>query len=128
MDQAKAAATLLTATAATGTQTTSDVESKLGRGVIVFIDVTTAGGGGETITPAIQFKDPGSAKYVTVTAFGTQTATATYLYTLYPGGAETAAVGSHEVQALVLPKTWRVVVTHSASAAWTYTIGYSLLV
>ena len=118
---------LLASAARTATTNSTDQDNIDASGVIVFLDVTSAGGGGETLALSVQAKDPVSANYVTLLAFGTQTATGTYAYTVYPAAAETTAVSSHEVQALPIPRTWRVKVTHSASASWTYSVGYSVI-
>lgn len=86
-----------------------------------------------TLTVSIQGRDPASGKYVTLTAFAaTKKASelaggTTLAFTLYPAAAETAAVGSHEVQALPLPSKWRAVVTHSKKGAWKYSLGATML-
>lgn len=86
-----------------------------------------------TLALSLELRDPASGKYVPLTAFAVTKkakeleAGATLSYTIYPGAAETAAVGSHEVMALGLPGKWRVKVTHSAGGNWTYTVGASAL-
>jgi hypothetical protein len=128
--------TILASAARTETTNSSDQTNHNARGVVIAVDFTATPNNAETVTVAIQAKDPVSAKYVTLTAFTALTASAlgasptteTYLYTLCPGAAETAAVAKHEVQALALPRTWRVAVTHSAGGSWTYSVGYSLIV
>ena len=87
-----------------------------------------------TLTLQIEAKDPASGKYLPITAFAAtkkakelEAGTTTLAFTVYPGGAETAAVGSHEVQALALPSRWRVKVTHSAGGSWHYSVGASPL-
>lgn len=86
-----------------------------------------------TLAISIEAKDPASGEYVPLTAFAvTKKASelgegATLAYTLYPGALETAAVGSHEVMGLPLPRKWRVKVTHSAVGKWTYSVGASPL-
>jgi hypothetical protein len=127
--------TLLASAARTTTTNSSDQTNYNATGVVISVDFTATPNNAETITVAIQAKDPVSAKYVTITAFtaltssalGATPTTETYLYSLYPGAAETAATAKHEVQALALPRTWRVLLTHSASGSWTYSVGYSLI-
>lgn len=86
-----------------------------------------------TLALSIELRDPASGKYIPLTVFAvTKKAKelaggATLAYTLYPGAAETAALGGHEVMALGLPAKWRVKVTHSAGGDWTYTVGASPL-
>jgi hypothetical protein len=124
--------TLLASAVRTATTSTDDITSA-GAGAIVFLDVTATPNDAQTLTVSLQAKDPVTGKYVTITAFAALTAsvigatstTATYAYTLRPGAAETAAVANHEVQALAVPKLWRVTVTHSAAGNWTYTVGLS---
>jgi hypothetical protein len=127
--------TALASAARTTTTSSADVTNHNARGVVIAVDFTATPNNAETATVAIQAKDPVSSKYVTLTAFTALTAsnlgatptTETYLYSLYPGAAETAATAKHEVQALALPRTWRVSVTHSAGGSWTYSVGYSLI-
>jgi hypothetical protein len=99
-------------------------------GLMLILDVTATPNDAQTLTVALQAVDPASGKAVTLTAFAALTAsvlgaaptTATFLYSVYPGGAETAAVANHEVQALALPVRWQARVTHSAAGSWTYTL------
>ncbi len=86
-----------------------------------------------TLALSLELRDPASGKHVPLTAFAVTKkaselgAGTTLAYTIYPGAAETAAVGSHEVMALALPGKWRVKVTHSAGGKWAYTVGASKL-
>lgn len=122
--------TLLQSEVCTATaESEPQVSSRGQRGVMLVLDITDAPAAADTLTLAIQAKDPATGKYVTLTAFTASKkgeeleAGATLTYTIYPGGAETAAVGSHEIQALPLPSRWRALVTHSAGGSWTYTLG-----
>lgn len=126
--------TLLKSAERTATTTSVDVNSGAGnRGVMIALDITKAPNANETLTLQLEAKDPSSGKYVPITAFAASKkgeelgAGATSLLTVYPGGAETAAVGGHEVQALPLPRKWRVKVTHSGAGKWTYSVGVSPL-
>ena len=111
------------------TQSETAISSGRQRGVMLVLDITDAPAAADTLTVSIQAKDPATGKFVTLTAFTASKkgeeleAGATLAYTLYPAGAETAAVGNHEVQALPLPSRWRAVVTHSAGGSWTYSLG-----
>ena len=119
-------ATLLSSTPRTATTATADQTNLSHRGVVLFLDVTAAPGGGETLTVEIQGKDPTSLKYVPLATFTAVSATGTTAYTFYPGAVETVAVAGHEVQGLVLPRSWRTRVVHSAAGSWTYSLGASL--
>lgn len=123
-------ATLLSSAARSATTNSADQVNYNGRGVVIILDITATPNNAETLTLAVQIKDPISGKYVTVTAFTPLVASAlgaaptaeTYIYTLYPGALETAAVAKHEVQGLALSREWRVVATHSAGGSWSYSI------
>lgn len=126
------AATALATAARTATTNSADLVNYNAKGVQIAIDITVTPNNAETLTMAVQVKDQLSGKYVTITAFATILAsglgaaptTATFIYTMYPGGAETAAVGNHEVQSLPIPRNWRIQVVHSSTTAWNYTVGY----
>jgi hypothetical protein len=126
--------TLLESAERVATTSSDDVVAQAGqRGVQVTLDITKAPNAEETLTLQLEAKDPASGKYTPVTAFAASKkgkeleAGATLAFTVYPGGAETAAVGNHEVQALPLPRKFRVKVTHSGAGKWTYTVGASPL-
>lgn len=95
------------------------------RGVLLVVDLTAVAAT-ETITPAIDFYDDISGKWInliTGTAIGSN-GTASYL--VYPG-VGTAAAGITKVAGFCLPRRWRVTITHSASGAHTYSVGAHLL-
>lgn len=129
-------ATALTSSARTATTNSADLTNPGNKGVIIALDVTATPNDAQTLTLEVQVKDPVSAKYVTITAYtallastlGATPTTETYLYTLYPGTAETAAVAKHELQALVIPFNWRVRMVHSAAGSWTYTVGLQYII
>jgi hypothetical protein len=106
------------------------------RGVMLALDITATPNNAETLTLSVQAYDLASKKYVPLTAFaagktgtelGAAPTTATSLFTVYPAGAETAAIANAEVQAMPIPNKWRAVVTHSAGGSWTYTLSYQPL-
>lgn len=122
--------TLLGSEERTATTSTPDQTSSAGqRGVLLVLDVTKAPEAEDTLTVSIEARDPATGKYVTLTAFAASKKGkelkegGSLAFTLYPAGAETSAVGSHEVQALPLPASWRAKVTHSGNSKWTYTLG-----
>lgn len=123
-------ATLLKSEDRTATAHSPDQVTSAGRrGAMLVLDITKAPNANETLTVAIEAKDPATGKYVTLTAFAASKkgeelqAGTTLAFTLYPAAAETAAVGNHEVMALPLPGRWRATVTHSAGGTWAYTLG-----
>jgi hypothetical protein len=126
--------TLLESAERTATTPSEDVVSFAGqRGVMLALDITKAPNVNETLALQLEAKDPSSGKYVPITAFAVSKkgeelgAGTTLLFSVYPGALETAAVGSHEVQGLPLPRKWRVKVTHSGAGKWTYSVGASPL-
>lgn len=135
MSDAFAIGTLLASASRTATATSDQVVNTSGTGLMLFIDFTTSPNNAETLTPAIEVKDPATGKWMAITTFtalvssaiGASPTTQTYIYTLYPSGAETVATAQHEVQALPLPRVWRVKLTHSSTTAWVYTVGYAEL-
>lgn len=122
--------TILTSAARTATTASSDQRNTYHRGVLLVVDYTATPNNAETIQPTIQAKDALTGKYQNIVAFtavtsstlGASPTTATFLYTLYPGAVETITNANHEVQALALPRLWRVRMVHSASGSYTYTV------
>lgn len=115
---------VLTATAATSQQTSADFESGGYRSAYFFLNITANPGGAETLTFALQAKSPVDGTYRTVTAMTASTAATNGLFPfiISRGSAETSAVSNFEVQSIPLPGTWRVIVLHSSTGAWTYTV------
>lgn len=98
------------------------------RGLLLLVNVTVNPGGAETLGLQVQMKDPVSAAYQDLTLFTASTfATNPMLWCVYPGAVETAALTWFELQAVPLPRTWRVRTQHSAAGSWTYSIGASYI-
>lgn len=113
--------TLLTASAATTTQQSSDQVNVNARGVKVVLDVTAAGTGSVSLT--IQGKDPASGKYYTLLAGAAVTTVSTNVYTVFPGATSAANVAANDL----LPHTWRVQVTANNANPTSYTVGASTI-
>lgn len=130
------ASTGLASAARVATTPTPDQVNYNGRGAQIMLDVTATPNDAQTLTVTVEVKDVVSSKYVVIASFtallattlGATPTTETYVYTLYPGAAETAAIAKHEVQALPLGRTWRVNVLHSAGGSWTYSVGITNIV
>lgn len=125
---------LLASEARTATTNSPDMRTTVGdRGVMLILNVSGAPNTTETLTVSISVKDEVSGKYVPLTAFAAGKkgeelqSGGTAVFTLYPGGAETAAVGNHEIQGLPVPRHWRATVTHSSTGSWTYSLSYQPL-
>jgi hypothetical protein len=113
---------LITATAATTSQTGADQVNVNGRGVKVVLDMTTIGTGSVTLT--IQGKDVASGKYYTLLAGAAVVGNSTNVYEVYPGAPATANVSANAT----VPRTWRVITTANNANATTYTVGASVIV
>lgn len=113
--------TLLVSASRTATVTGIDMSNDASSCLTVILDVTTAPGV-DTVTVAIQGKDPVSLKYYTILTGAAVSATGTTTYSVCPGITATANVSA----SAMLPKTWRVNVTHSAGTTFAYSLGYNL--
>ena len=125
-------ATLLASAVRTASTNTSD-QTATGRGVMLVLNVT-AEAASETLALKIQGKDPVSGNYFDITNFGTmytstgEAPTRTKAAVLYPGilAADHVGVAAGTdgtiAKSGVLPATWRAVVTHSSTGAWTYSL------
>lgn len=113
--------TILTSAARTATTNGQDMSNDIYAGVTVILDITVAPGV-DTVTLTVQGKDPASGKYYTLLAGAAESATGTKTYTVYPGIAVTSNVSA----STVLPRIWRVIVTHSAGTSFTYSVGYNI--
>jgi len=112
---------VITAAAATTTQTGPDMSNGAFRGIKAVLDMTTVGTGSVTLT--IQGKDAASGKYYTLLAGAAVTTNSTNVYTVFPGAPATANVSANDQ----LPKTFRILVTANNANAATYTVGVTLL-
>ena len=116
--------------AQTTSYTGSDRFNYNGRGITGFLNVTSNPGGAETLTLALQVKDElGGDGYITVATSGAiavfgagAASTGVEVIQVYPGAVETAALTGWTTQAIKVPRSYRWLVTHSASGAWSYTL------
>lgn len=88
------------------------------RGLIIVIDVTVAPGV-DTVTFTLQGKDPASGKYFTVLASAAIVAVSTVILRVGPGLTAAANLVANDI----LPRTWRLITTHSAATNFTYSVG-----
>jgi hypothetical protein len=100
----------------------SDRANPNARGILIFVDVTAVPGV-DTITVTLQGKDPASGKYYTILASAAIVATGTVVLRVYPG----LTAAANLVASDLLPRTWRIIVTHSAGTNFTYSVGASLI-
>lgn len=91
-------------------------------GLQLVLDITAVPGV-QTVLLTLQGKDALSGAYYTILAGVAEVAAATKIYRVYPG---VAAVANQAVSD-VLPRNWRVAITHSGGSNFTYSVGASLL-
>lgn len=112
------ALSLLTSAARTTTTDSPDQTNYNWRGLILNVNVTSAGTG--SITPSIQVKDSISNTYKTIwTAAAALTANGNYVYALYPGA---GAASFTEAVSILLSRTWRVEVVANNANSVTYSV------
>lgn len=111
---------LLPSLARTETNQTEEQHNLRQRGVIVTVGITSAGTG--SITATIERWDP-VAGWVTVLASAALTTDGNTTLTVYPG----FTPSTNAVASAVLPRKWRVKVTHNNANTITYSVGISTL-
>lgn len=110
------------------TTASADIINYNGRSFVGFLNVTIVPGV-DTINARVQFKDPISNGYIdspligAVGAFNVQTVStaATGLFLFQSGQINNGFLSS------TLPRTFRILVTHSAAGNFTYSVGYSIM-
>lgn len=121
---------LLTSSARTATADSADQSAISHRGAIFLLNVTVSGGMSDTLSLAVQAKDPISGSYVDLYDFGvviTGTATGLIAAILYPD-VSAADIDSGFAKVGNLPRDWRAEVTPSDATSWTYSLAASLLI
>jgi|SRR5687767_7372946 len=119
--QISEAHTVLISTARIATHNSADMITSGHKGGHIVIDMTAVPGV-ETVTFTVQGKDPLSGKYYTILASTAISATGTTVLKVFPGATAAANAAANDI----LPETWRVACTHSASGSFTYSVGASL--
>lgn len=118
------AVSVLASSARTTTQTGSDQTNYNFRGLILYVNVTSAGTG--SITPSLDIKDSVSAAYKTIwTAAAAITTTGLFTYVIGPDAA--AAAGYTEAVLRYIGRTFRVNVTANNANSVTYSVSMDLL-
>lgn len=93
------------------------------KGVMLFLRISaTSGTGG--LKPILILDGPVEGSIWYLTAGSAQTATALYVYTIYPG----VTSGGTERFSAPLPRTWKVRIQHQDASNYTYSLGYSYIV
>ena len=113
--------TALASAARTATLNSGDLTNYNGRGLHVVLDVTNAGTGSITLT--IQAKDALSGQYYTLLAGAAVTTVSTNVYKVFPGATAVANAAANDI----LPRTYRILVTHNNANSITYSVGASII-
>jgi hypothetical protein len=116
-----AVGTAMASAARTATNNSGDLTNASGRSLHVVLDVTTAGTG--SITMTIQGKDETSGKYYTILAGAAVTTITTNVYRVGRGFTAAANAIANDI----VPRTFRILVTHNNANSITYSVGYSLV-
>lgn len=116
------AGTALASATRTATVSSSDITNLGGRGVHVILDVTVDPSTASVVL-TIEGKDPASGKYYTLLTSAAVNSVSTNIYKVYPG----LTAASNLTVSDILPKTFRVTVTHADAESLTYSVGYSLV-
>lgn len=128
MDAVKNAGVLLASGARTATTTTDAQDALQAMGIVLYVDWTVQAGA-ETITPTIQAQDPASGKWMDfVIPSAALSAVGVYVLVAYPAALTGHTVANFTKSNAVLPRTWRLVITHSSTGAHTYSVGFNYLV
>ena len=112
----------LASAARTATVSSVDILNDLAKGVHIVLDVTAVADT-PSVVLKIEAKDPASGGYYTLLTGAAVTTVSTNIYKVYPG--LTASVNA--IVSDVVPKTFRVTLTHADTDSITYSVGYSLV-
>lgn len=114
--------TALASAARTATVSSSDITNSYGQSIHVVLDVT-ASASTPSITLKIEGKDSLSGKYYTILESAAVTGASTNVYRVGPGLGSVSNLAVDDV----IPKTFRITMTHSDADSITYSVGYSLV-
>jgi hypothetical protein len=112
-------ATLFSSSARTATESSADQTNYTFRGGHIIINVTSITSS-PSVVPKIEGKDPVSGNYYTILEGVAIVATGMTVLKVYPG----AAAAVNAIAADVLPRTWRLTMTHADADSITYSAGF----
>lgn len=113
--------TALASAARTATLNSGDLANPGCSGGFVVLDVTAQAGGSITLT--IQGKDPLSGQYFTLLAGVAVTTVSTVVYRVH----DSLTAAANSVANDLIPKTFRILVTHNNASSITYSVGVLLV-
>ena len=128
MSQANFESPLFESSGRTITHNSGDLDNHNYRYLTIFVD-TTAESDTASVTPSVQIKEKAAGDYFTIwTAAAAIEAVGNTAYQLGPGLLASAGGGYTDTENVVIPRTFRVVMTHADGDLLTYSATYSLTV
>lgn len=125
MTQGNYETTIITSAARTATVTTEDITNSHYRYLTIYVDVSADSG--EDVTPRVEMKEIVSESYTAIwTAAAAISATGEFNYQLGPGLLASASGGYDDTENVVIPRTFRIVMSHAGATSITYSVTYSL--
>lgn len=118
--------TVLASAARTATTDSPQQTNYNAKGAALWLRVTVAAGGGETLNLICFQVDPVGGANTELFRHNGITAAGTYAYQIYPSIADTQTK-LYAFSALALPRRWFVRVEHSAGGSWTYSVAASYI-
>lgn len=113
--------TAFASAARTATASSADFTNSWGRGIHIIFDVTAVAT--SDVKMKIEGKDPTSGKYYTILEGASVTTISTNVYKVYPALTAVANLVANDI----VPKTFRITMTHANANSTTYSVGYSLV-
>lgn len=127
MPQANFEGTLFTSAVRTATNNSGDLKNHNYRYLTIYISVSADSGA--DVTPSVQVKEIVSGNYDTIwTAAAAISAVGEFTYQLGPGLLASVDGDYIDTENVVVPKTFRIVMTHNDSTSITYSGTYGLSV
>ena len=128
MTQANLEGTAFVSAAYTATQNSGDLTNHNYRYLTIYVDATVEADTA-SVTPSVQIKDPVGGGYFTIwTAAAAIEAIGDTAYQLGPGLLASVDGDYTDTENVVIPRTFRIVMTHADTDALTYSVTYSLTV
>lgn len=114
--------TALTSSARTTTLSSSDLTNTHGKGIHIILDITDLANT-PSITLKIEGKDTLSGKYYTILESASITTVSVNIFKVHPNLTATTNLIANDI----IPKTFRITMTHGNTDSITYSVGYSLV-
>lgn len=109
---------LFTSAARTGTQTGSTQSNRSAKGLSIFFNVTAVSGAASVVL-TVEIQDPVSLNWMAILTSAAIVTTGQRRFVIYPGITPVTNFAVSDV----IPRSWRVVVTHGTADSITYSVG-----